>query len=64
MKISTADAYTIIRAFGVKECELGLYAREWELCYRLALFAGFPEESISHFENKMLKAKADELTPI
>ena len=64
MKISPADAYTIIQALGIKECELGLCAREWELCYRLALFAGYPESAVSHFENKMLEARADELIPI
>ena len=64
MKISFADANTIIQAFGVKEHELGLFAREWELCYRLALFAGYPESAVSHFENKMLEARAEELTPI
>jgi hypothetical protein len=64
MKISSADAFTIIQAFGIKEYDSGLNFREWELCYRLALFAGYPENAVSHFENKMLEARAEEFSPI
>jgi hypothetical protein len=64
MKISPADAFTIIQALGVKEAECLLNFREWELCYRLALFAGYPESAVLHFENKMLEARAEEFTPI
>lgn len=65
MKISPADAFAIIQAMGVKESEFCLLNfKEWELCYRLALFAGYPEDAVSHFENKMLKARAEEFTPV
>lgn len=62
MKISPADAFTIIQAMGVKEYECSLNFKEWELCYRLASFAGYPESAVSHFKNKMLEAQADEMT--
>jgi hypothetical protein len=52
MDISIDEAKIIISAFMVKDMDSPLYSFEYDLCIKLAKYAGYSEEAIQYLEER------------